>query len=116
MGNDGGSIPGRQELVKQKKQKKQLKRDLMAKARATICALSKEPLKHPIAACWLGFLFNKETLLEALVLKKLPQFYRSYITSMKDMKTVKVELRESPGQDSQLVCPITQQEFNGFHK
>lgn len=51
MGNDGGSIPGRQELVKQKKEKKQLKKDLMAKARATICALSKEPLKHPIVAC-----------------------------------------------------------------
>ena len=69
----------------------------MAKARATICALSKEPLKHPIVACWLGFLFNKEAILEALVLKKLPQFYKSYISSIKDIKNVKVELRQNLG-------------------
>ncbi len=51
MGNDGGSIPGRQELVKTKKHKRKLKKDLVAKARATTCALSEEPLRKPVVAC-----------------------------------------------------------------
>ena len=51
MGNDGGSIPGRQELVKTKKQKRHLQKDLMAKARSTMCALTKEALRSPVVVC-----------------------------------------------------------------
>lgn len=114
MGNDGGSIPGRQELVKTKKQKRHLQKDLMAKARSTMCALTKEALRSPVVVCWLGFLFNKEALLEALVLKKLPPFFKSYITSHKDFKELKTELKPTPDGPT-LSCAITQQEYNGFH-
>jgi len=35
--------------------------------RATTCAQSSQPLSEPVVACQLGYLFNKEALLTALV-------------------------------------------------
>ena len=60
MGNDGGSIPKRSEVVKQKKIKANVDKQAKAVARSTLCAISKEPLRAPIVACKRGLLYNKE--------------------------------------------------------
>ena len=49
MGNDGGSIPGRQDLVKSKKRRRHSDtEELVKKSKSKYCSLSKEPLKKPI--------------------------------------------------------------------
>ncbi|KAI3706504.1 hypothetical protein L6452_24297 [Arctium lappa] len=83
------------------------------------CALSNEPLKHPIVVDYLGNLFNKQALVEALLMKKLPKAF-SHIKGLKDM--IVVELASIPGSDSdnggevKFQCPITGLEFNGKYK
>jgi len=86
------------------------------------CALSNEPLKHPIVVDFLGNVFNKEKLVEALLAKKLPRAF-GHIKGLKDM--IAVELSVIPGLDSnsadlisenRFQCPITGLEFNGKYK
>ena len=54
MGNDGGSIPRRREVVKQKKKAEKIETADRAKTRATQCVLSQEPLREPMVVCKLG--------------------------------------------------------------
>ncbi|KVH90704.1 protein RTF2 homolog [Cynara cardunculus var. scolymus] len=83
------------------------------------CALSNEPLKHPIVVDYLGNLFNKQALVESLLMKKLPKAF-SHIKGLKDM--IAVELASIPGSDSpnggevKFQCPITGLEFNGKYR
>ena len=59
MGGDGGSIPGRQDLVKTKKKKEQASREDENAAKWKHCALSQVLLRKPIVACELGrFVFH----------------------------------------------------------
>ncbi len=44
--------------------------------------MSKEPLRCPIVACELGFLYNKETVLKHLLDKTIPENF-SHIKSLK---------------------------------
>jgi hypothetical protein len=60
MGNEGGSIPKRSEVVKAKKIRKNLERISKARAHAQLCSLSKEPLRPPTVVCRRGLLYNKE--------------------------------------------------------
>lgn len=79
------------------------------------CALSNEPLKHPVVVDLLGNVFNKEALVEGLLGKKLPRAF-GHIKGLKDM--VSVELDEIPefDSDTRFQCPITGLEFNGKYK
>ncbi|XP_071710846.1 uncharacterized protein [Rutidosis leptorrhynchoides] len=81
------------------------------------CALSNEPLKHPIVIDHLGNLFNKQALVEALLTKRLPKAF-SHVKGLKDM--IAVELESVPGKasnsDVKFQCPITGLEFNGKYK
>jgi hypothetical protein len=90
------------------------------------CAISNEPLKHPVVIDFLGNVFNKEKLVEALLMKKLPRAY-SHIKGLKDM--IAVELSVIPGfetrssnlkagliSQNRFECPITGLEFNGKYK
>lgn len=54
MGADGGTIPKRCELVKNKKKKEKLDRSVANATRWRLCRLSQEPLKRPIVACRFG--------------------------------------------------------------
>lgn len=119
MGNDGGSIPGRRELVKEKKKERHIDWRTIARTRALYCALSKEPFRKPIVVCRLGNIFNKAAIVSALVEKKLPKCF-SYIRSLKDIKEAKALLKsEITGKTSEatpIICPITQIEYDGIHK
>ncbi|KAF3903238.1 hypothetical protein ABW20_dc0105219 [Dactylellina cionopaga] len=72
MGNDGGSIPTRRELVKSPTRQKttsELRSQSSQNATYhwTFCPLSKQPLKSPIVSDSLGRLFNKDGMIEWLI-------------------------------------------------
>ncbi len=112
MGNDGGSIPNRRELVKEKKQK------LIRKANFdNTCSLTSEPFKPPLVICKLGQVYNKESLLKALIEKDVPELF-NHIKSRKDFKTVnknsiKLDLLSD---NVKLYCPVSLTEYTGKKK
>ncbi|CAO3644390.1 unnamed protein product [Mucor hiemalis] len=59
MGNDGGSIPRRIELVKEKARELKLNPELERAAVWLYCALSKLLLEQPVVSCGLGKLYNQ---------------------------------------------------------
>jgi hypothetical protein len=128
MGCDGGSIPGRTDLVKVQKQKKSTSvetKNSLIRSRWQTCALTKEQLRPPIVADPLGNLFNKEAVLTALLRKNLPSSF-SHIKGMKDL--IPVNFTPNPSyKDTAVVadlaeegralfvCPVTGLEANGLH-
>ena len=84
MGNDGGSIPKRSEVVRQKKRHANVDKASKAIARSTFCAVSKEPLRSPIVACKRGLLYNKEQLIKRLLEKTMPYAFRHIHKLSKD--------------------------------
>eukprot|EP00013_Stygamoeba_regulata_P023266 CAMPEP_0177654674 /NCGR_PEP_ID=MMETSP0447-20121125/14474_1 /TAXON_ID=0 /ORGANISM="Stygamoeba regulata, Strain BSH-02190019" /LENGTH=351 /DNA_ID=CAMNT_0019158371 /DNA_START=27 /DNA_END=1082 /DNA_ORIENTATION=- len=89
MGNDGGSVPTRGELVKRRKvTRPQNSRMQEARLRLTACALSKEPLIASQVVCdFLGNLFNKEALVAALLARTLPARF-AHIRRLRDVFAV----------------------------
>ncbi|KAD4384312.1 hypothetical protein R6Q59_011661 [Mikania micrantha] len=79
------------------------------------CALSNEPLKRPIVIDYLGNVFNKQALVEALLGKKLPKAF-AHIKGLKDMISVELESIPGPDSDVKFQCLITGLEFNGKYK
>ncbi|MFH4979607.1 hypothetical protein AB6A40_006316 [Gnathostoma spinigerum] len=129
MGADGGTIPKRCELVKNKKKKEKINRDIKNASKWRNCKLSQEPLKRPIVACKLGGLYNKEAVLEAILTKKLSQSQcAEHIHSLKDIKELKLtdnkEYKEEADKGdtykdynvSPFCCPVTGLAMNGNHE
>lgn len=115
MGNDGGSIPRRREVVKQQKREERKENYEIAKAKARLCALSKEPLRQPIGMCRLGLLYNKEEVIKRLIEKTMPKAFR-HIRKLKDIKEIKAEFKKEEEDGAQIiVCPVSKRELNGFH-
>jgi len=115
MGNYGGSIPGRKDLVRERPKEVKIDHEITAKARANYCTLTKQRLKKPIAACRLGFLYNKEPLLKALIEKTLPKQF-DHITSTKDFVTINIMEIGIKNADIPFICPVTRIEYNGLNK
>ena len=123
MGCDGGTIPKRSELVKEKKKKEQKDKDSELVFRWFLCALSQLQLRMPIVACDLGRLYSKESILEFLLdrskFESADTF--SHIKSLKDVHTLKLTPKsEGPDDNSSsachFICPISRCEMNGKHK
>ncbi|ORX82379.1 hypothetical protein BCR32DRAFT_192555, partial [Anaeromyces robustus] len=136
MGCDGGTIPKRDELVKTKKQNKQVDKTEQLIATWYYCALSKTPLKEPIVSCKLGKLYNKDAIIKYLLNKKAygdGDIICKHIQSIKDVTTL--NLTANPAYSSsnkhssivsntvgndvlipQFVCPITMKEMSGKYK
>ena len=89
MGNDGGSMPHREDLIKEKPKEKKADQTLLAYNKSHICTLSSQNLIKPIVADRAGNLFTKEVVLEALVNKSMPRSY-CYIRKVKDVKTLNI--------------------------
>jgi len=128
MGNDGGSIPKRIELVKEKQKEVRPDQNALKVAMWFFCALSKRPLQAPVVACALGKLYNKDAILEYLLNKSAygdGDVICSHITSIKDVKTLNLTpnpaFKESSasvahfeqGMVSKFICPISMKEMNG---
>jgi hypothetical protein len=125
MGNDGGSIPDRRDLVRNKPKAEQADKANQTRARWFFCALSKRPLQDPIVSCALGKLYNKDSVLEYLLDKLVygdGAKICGHIRSLKDVKTLKLTPNpapltpagaSAPAERPQFVCPLTLKEMNG---
>jgi len=126
MGCDGGSIPSRRELVKEKERKKtaqEVDPNQVAFLKWFTCAITGHPLEEPVSTCALGFLYNKEAVVRALLSKSIPDNF-SHIKSLKDIITLnmtrnpdwKVGTHKSDlSGPSPWICPITSLEIDGSH-
>ncbi|CAN0218283.1 unnamed protein product, partial [Ectocarpus sp. 13 AM-2016] len=88
-----------------------------------VCAISNEVLREPVAACELGYLYNKDVLISGLLNRDLnPAF--NHIRGLKDI--VECKLTPNPSfekedrafdgpEPARFMCPVTLQEMNGSH-
>lgn len=123
MGNDGGSIPHREDMVKEKPKEQKNPQALYAYNQAHICTLSVQKLSKPIVSDRAGNLFNKEAIIMALIDKKVPRAY-CYIKKIKDVKEIRINMRDPSNNTvepegagvNRMVCPISGDEFDGHKK
>lgn len=132
MGCDGGSIPKRDELVKQKQKQVKVDQNILNRVHWFTCALSKKPLVHPVVSCGLGKLYNRDAILEFLLDRTVygdgDQICK-HIRTLKDVVSLQLEPNptfsesHSPNPTShdqepvaRYICPITMKEMNGKHR
>lgn len=123
MGCDGGTIPKRNELVKQKRKPEQRDKEAEVENLWRHCALSQEPLQEPIVMCAAGHLYNKTAVIEQLLDKTSNQ----HIKNLRDVRELKLtknpEFLNGSAIEKQnsfmdkiackYICPITRLEMNG---
>ncbi|CEM20269.1 unnamed protein product [Vitrella brassicaformis CCMP3155] len=132
MGGDGGSIPGRADMIRTAGYKfarnlggmgytpntqvragdEKYDTTTERRLRWGTCAVSQEKLSPPVVACRLGQLYNKEALLRRLLDKTLPP-NAEHIRGSRDFREVGGEWNSSTGR---LVCPITRVDMDGNAK
>ncbi|KAJ1945645.1 Replication termination factor 2 [Linderina macrospora] len=127
MGNDGGSIPRRSEMVKEKQKSETADKSAQLQALFYYCALSKQPLAPPIVGDSLGRLYNKDAIITYLLDKTSfgdGQSICADIKSLKDVVTLTVKpnptskhktsiLSFDAQQPAPFVCPVSLKEMNG---
>ncbi|KAF8638683.1 hypothetical protein AX17_002028 [Amanita inopinata Kibby_2008] len=126
MGNDGGSIPDRRDLVRNKPKAEQADKANQTRARWLFCALSKKKLQEPVVSCALGKLYNKDALIEFLLDRAAygdGEDICGHIRSLKDVKTLKLTPNPSPPppesqgdavlSHAQFICPLNLKVMNG---
>ena len=116
MGNDGGSIPKRRELVKEAarnpttSQLKETTKEQLAHRWST-CPLSHRPLTSPIVSDCDGNLYNKDAIIHYLLptnddKSEADNFLQGRIKSLRDIVEVRFELDPS-GKGEKWICPIS---------
>jgi len=127
MGCDGGSTPTRVEMVAMKKKAATVDPKELTRIKWTRCACSLEVLTEPVVTCDLGYLYNKESVIQALINKNMPESF-SHVERLKDV--IELRLTRNPEAERALVvtqdnpddfvaswiCPITGLEMNGMHR
>ena len=135
MGCDGGTIPKRCELVREKKKPEKVDKEIELNAKWFHCAISQQELCEPIVCCELGKLYRKESVLEYLLDKsKATTDTAKHIRSLKDVKQLVLtkKIRKVPKdfknnghaantyyhdfQASDYICPISGLEMNGRYR
>ena len=111
MGNDGGSIPTRKVVVKTKKKKVKIFKNEIKKAKCKLCSLTKEQLQQPIVGDKLGQIYNKKSVIEFLLNKKMPKEFR-HIKSLKDVKNLNCTIDNK----GYIECQVSKEEFSGINK
>lgn len=125
MGNDGGSIPTRRELVKnaaRNPNNTELKAKVLeSQTHAwTTCPLSNRPLAAPIVSDCAGMLYNKDAILEQLLpkdddvpaatIKEKEDILQGRVKGLRDVVEVKFSILKE-GKDEKKICPITSKEL-----
>ena len=112
MGNDGGVVAVKRKFMRHanvKTRGEQADQEALRAEKARTCALSSQPLQEPIVACRLGNLMNKQTVLEHLLAKSMPQ-HLAHVSSLQDVVTCRVkDDKDARG----WCCPVTLVEFTG---
>lgn len=134
MGCDGGTIPKRCEMVREKKKPEKVDKEIELNAKWFHCAISQQELCEPIVCCELGNLYRKESILEYLLDKsKATSDIAKHIRSLKDVKQLVLtkKIRKAPKdfksnghaadayldfQASDYICPISGLEMNGRYR
>ena len=125
MGNDGGSIPTRRELVKEgakdlsTTQVKEIQAEQQEHFWST-CALSHEPLSQPVVSDALGSLYNKDAVLKHLIaegqkhaetslseLESKKETSKDRLRSLRDVVEVKFHTAPEDSTGIKFICPIT---------
>nr|POF04134.1 replication termination factor 2 [Quercus suber] len=123
MGNDGGSIPTRRELVKEAARNpttaelKELQQE-QQEYQWSYDPISREPLSQPLVSDSTGRLYNKDTILEYLVNSGRPEdvekLVEGRIKSLKDIVEVKFQVDHDgtadvpgAGRNQLWRCPVT---------
>lgn len=125
MGNDGGSIPTRRELVKNAARNPnttELKAtQVEAQTHAwTYCPLSNRSLAAPIVSDCAGRLYNKDAILEQLLpkdddtaaalFKEKDDILQGRVKGLRDVVEVKFTILKE-GKEEKRICPITSKEL-----
>src|SRR4051794_20242294 len=125
MGNDGGSIPTRRELVKNAARALNTSefkaKEQEAQGHAwTYCPLSNRPLADPIVSDCAGTLYNKDAILEQLlpkendvpasIIKEKEDILQGRVKGLRDVVEVKFTLSKE-GKEEKRLCPITSKEL-----
>lgn len=124
MGNDGGSIPTRRELVKSSAaalsttQVKEIQTEQQEHYWST-CALSHQPLRRPVVSDALGTLYNKDAVLDYLLdvgkeggevekaeLERRGEAFKDRLRGLRDVVEVRFHT-EGAGGSQRWVCPVT---------
>lgn len=123
MGNDGGTIAVQRGIVIQQKKIPNPTQSLRDQHSLfwTSCRYSGRTLdsKKPIVACSLGYLYDKESVLEALLQKKFrrnKQLKESFghIRKLSDLQDVHFSFSPSPSKEgSPWICPLTLRPLDG---
>ncbi|TFK68522.1 DUF602-domain-containing protein [Pluteus cervinus] len=125
MGNDGGSIPDRRDLVRTKAKAEQADKANQTRAKWFFCALSKEKLQQPVASCALGKLYNRESILLYFMDKSTygdGEKICGHLRSSKDVVVLNLTPNPTPvspesvnasTQRASFVCPLSIKEMNG---
>jgi hypothetical protein len=126
MGNDGGSIPTRRELVKNAARALNTSefkaKEQEAQGHAwTYCPLSNRPLIAPIVSDCAGTLYNKDAILEQLlpkdddvpasVIKEKEDVLQGRVKGLRDIVEVKFTVIKEDKEDEKKICPITSKEL-----
>jgi hypothetical protein len=123
MGNDGGSIPDRRDLVKNKPKAEQADKNNQIIAQWFFCALSKQPLEQPVVSCALGKLYNGDAIIEYLVDKSKfgdGEEICGHIKLRKDVVTLTLapnpttKDEDSSDPHPKFACPLTMKPMNGL--
>ncbi|PVH83244.1 DUF602-domain-containing protein [Cadophora sp. DSE1049] len=125
MGNDGGSIPTRRELVKNAARAlnttelKATQQEAQTHA-WTWCPLSNRPLTTPIVSDCAGTLYNKDAIIEQLlpkdpdtpatVLKEKDDVLQGRVKGLRDVVEVKFTVLKEE-KSEKWVCPVTSKEL-----
>ena len=124
MGNDGGSIPTRRELVKSSAaalsttQVKEIQTEQQEHYWST-CALSYQRLRLPVVSDALGTLYNKDALINHLLtvgkeggevekgeLEKRGEAFKDRLRGLRDVVEVRFHT-EGEGGSQRWICPVT---------
>ncbi|KAJ1924667.1 Protein RTF2 [Tieghemiomyces parasiticus] len=134
MGNDGGTIARRSEVVRLVGKSTKLDEKALRKVRFATCALTKQPLKAPLVGCGLGNIYNKESVVEYLLKpSKFGEavFICPHLSKLRDV--VDLQATFSPNYHPEakrvtdtvtgsadvsrmvtpVICPVTLKEMNG---
>uniref|UniRef100_A0AAV1UJP2 Replication termination factor 2 n=1 Tax=Peronospora matthiolae TaxID=2874970 RepID=A0AAV1UJP2_9STRA len=115
MGNDGGVIAVKRKFMRHANVKTRGEKadvDALRLEKARTCALSSQPLQEPVVACRLGNLLNKQTVIEHLLAKSMPE-HLAHISSLQDVVTCRLTRVKADEDVRGWGCPITMVEFTG---